>query len=131
MLLTRSHCWIALAINSGLLSERIYSGARCSSIASSNTASTSVALMARSEWMQLALLGKLVDHVEHPKFASKHRMVADEVPCPDMITVLCPLRECCREPLTAFAWAPSSLSLGAHAAPVSCPRTSPAQPALA
>lgn len=36
----------------------------------------------------VALLGKLVDHIEHPELASEHGMVADEVPCPDVIAVL-------------------------------------------
>ena len=49
---SKSHFWMALAMNSGPLSLRIYLGAPCSVIISLRERRTSVALMARSEWIQ-------------------------------------------------------------------------------
>ena len=65
------------------------------------------------------------------EFASEDRMVADEVPCPDMITMLA-FCGSSRDALTAFARLGRKHSLrphGTHAAPVSCPRPSLARPA--
>ena len=51
----------------------------------------------------VALLSELVEHVEHPELASKHCMIAHEVPCPDMVTMVRLLGKPCRETLAAFA----------------------------
>ncbi len=47
-----SQPWMALAMSSGPLPERMHSGAPCSRIASCSRASASEALIARSAWMQ-------------------------------------------------------------------------------
>ena len=51
----------------------------------------------------VAFLRKLVDQIQAPQFPSKDRMVANEIPRPDMISMLRLLRKPSRDALTPFA----------------------------